>query len=84
VIHYVTDWEAIFDDIRRRGVVLKQLSTMTGIPLRSLNEYRAGEMAPRHDRGETIIAFWCGLTSNQRTQVPLVAGNGDTAHTRHG
>lgn len=79
--HYVTDWSAIFADVRQRGVGIVEFSRRTGIPVRTLEQYRAGDTSPRHARGEVIIEFWCEVTTLGRNQRPLTAevGSADTA-----
>lgn len=75
---YVTDWAAIIDGLRRRGMTFSQLAYFTGIPHTTLIRFRDGA-TPKHPDGEKLIDFWCYLTCSNRDQAPatvrLLNGN---------
>ena len=66
----VTDWAAMLDDLRRRGLSSYTLAQALGIPRTTLFHYREQGGQPRHAEGDRIIEFWCSVTSSERTQVP--------------
>lgn len=67
---YVTDWEAIIDGLRRRGLTFSQLASATDIPRSSLERYRDGA-CPKHPEGERLLGFWCSFTLAHRDDAPV-------------
>lgn len=66
---YVTDWTAIVGALRRMGFTFPALAIELLIPKSTLIGYRDGA-TPRHDDGETLLAFYLHVTNTVRGQEP--------------
>lgn len=75
---YVTDWAAIIEGLRRRGLTFRLLEHSTGLSLPSLMRLQGGA-TPKHHDGEKLLDFWCYITNSTREQAPravrIVNGN---------
>lgn len=65
----IADFEAMIDDLKRRGWSTRTIATEIDVSVSSIVDYRNGA-TPQYHVGERIIAAWCGATGNDRTRVP--------------
>lgn len=63
------DWNAVFLALRNEGYTTHDVGSLTGIPRSTIVSWMAGH-EPRHQDGETIIAFWGEVTQLPRESLP--------------
>ncbi|MBN3500908.1 hypothetical protein [Burkholderia cenocepacia] len=66
------DWREILFDLRRLGLMPKDVSReLFGvIPESSIRSYVEEICEPSHIRGEMLLAVWCEKTGKTREQAP--------------
>jgi hypothetical protein len=66
------DWREILFDLRRLGLMPKDVSReLFGvIPESSIRSYVEEICEPSHIRGEMLLAVWCEKTGKSREQAP--------------
>jgi lambda repressor-like predicted transcriptional regulator len=68
--HLVTDFEAMFDQMRRHGWSLVDIARETGVARSTLKQYAIYGTTPSHENGERVIAFWCQMFASTREAAP--------------
>jgi len=63
------DWNRVLLGLRAEGYTFDSLSTLTGIPRSTMATWQNG-CSPRHQDGETLIAFWCETMQLPRESLP--------------
>lgn len=66
------DWFAVLNDLNRAGFPNSQVATATAIPRQTLCGYKDGA-EPRHQDGETLLAFWMQVTGKDRAETPVIS-----------
>lgn len=66
------DWFRILEDVAREGFTLYEVSQFTTIPKSTLMGYRNLGTEPRHDVGDTLLAFWSQVMNRPATDAPRV------------
>lgn len=66
------DWFKVITGILRAGYSIQSIGETIGIPRSTLIGWKQGA-EPRYTEGERLVSFWCQITGNDRTRLPMVA-----------
>lgn len=67
----VVDWQALLNDLRRRGLRTGTIAEQVGLSSGNLREYRLGLKCPMHANGERLIEFYLASTMQTRDRIPM-------------
>lgn len=65
------DWFRVLSDLRRAGMALTLIASLTRCSKTKLLGLRNADAEPKHAPGERIIALWMRQTGLDRSQVPM-------------
>ncbi|WP_440864491.1 hypothetical protein [Symbiopectobacterium purcellii] len=57
--------------ITRTGVTLYELASEVGVSKSTVHGWKSGA-EPKHGDGESLVAFWCRITSRGRDRLPMI------------
>lgn len=66
------DWFAVITVLSRSGYSPQSVADAIGVARTTLLGWKQGA-EPRYTEGERLVSFWCQITGNDRTRLPMVA-----------
>ena len=65
-------WFMLITSILRAGYSIQSTAEVIGVPRSTLIGWKQGA-EPRYTEGERLVSFWCQITGNDRSRLPMVA-----------
>lgn len=71
-VEHRVDWFQVITALSRTGYSPQSVADAIGVARTTLLGWKQGA-EPRYTEGERLVSFWCQITGNDRTRLPMVA-----------
>ncbi|MEE5136187.1 hypothetical protein V2J83_11805 [Pseudomonas alliivorans] len=65
------DWFTVINMLTRAGYTPQTIADVIRVARTTLLGWKQGA-EPRYTEGERLVAFWCQITANDRSRLPVV------------